>query len=213
MINFSKYKVILWDFDGVLMDSMPVRDRGFEIVLSSYPQHEVERLLIYHRQNGGLSRYVKFKYFFEQIRNESITSAQVDSLASEFSEVMRRELVNRELLIEESVAYVKENHKKFKMHVVSGSDQTELRYLCDVLGLKDYFESIHGSPTPKKELVHAVLNLYKYTPDEIVFIGDSLNDYDAASLHGIDFYGYNNASLKGIGVGYIQAFDSVFSNT
>ena len=212
MINFSKYKVILWDFDGVLMDSMPVRDRGFEIVLSSYPQHEVEQLLTYHRQNGGLSRYVKFKYFFEQIRNESITSVQVDSLASEFSEVMRKELVNHELLIEESIAYVKENHKKFKMHIVSGSDQTELRYLCEVLKLKEYFESINGSPTPKKELVHSILSSYKYTPAEIVLIGDSMNDYDAASLHGIDFYGYNNISLEGVGVGYIRAFDTVFSN-
>ena len=27
------YKTILWDFDGVIMDSMPVRDKGFEIVL------------------------------------------------------------------------------------------------------------------------------------------------------------------------------------
>lgn len=212
MINFSKYKVILWDFDGVLMDSMPVRDRGFEIVLSSYPQHEVEQLLIYHRQNGGLSRYVKFKYFFEQIRKEPITNAQVDSLASEFSEVMRRELVNSGLLIDESVEYVKQNYRKFKMHVVSGSDQTELRYLCEVLGLKNYFESINGSPTPKKELVYSVLNSYKYTPEEIVLIGDSMNDYDAASLHGIDFYGYNNTRLEGIGVGYIQAFDSVVYN-
>jgi phosphoglycolate phosphatase-like HAD superfamily hydrolase len=192
---------------------MPVRDRGFEIVLSSYPQHEVEQLLIYHRQNGGLSRYVKFKYFFEQIRKEPITSAQVDNLASEFSEVMRRELVNSELLIDESVEYVKQNHKKFKMHVVSGSDQTELRYLCEVLGLKNYFESINGSPTPKKELVNLILNSYKYTPKEIVLIGDSMNDYDAASMHEIDFYGYNNTSLEGIGVGYIQAFDTVFSNS
>lgn len=212
MINFSKYKVILWDFDGVLMDSMPVRDRGFEIVLSSYPQHEVEQLLIYHRQNGGLSRYVKFKYFFEQIRKEPITNAQIDSLASEFSEVMRRELVNSGLLIDESVEYVKQNYRKFKMHVVSGSDQTELRYLCEVLGLKNYFESINGSPTPKKELVYSILNSYKYTPEEIVLIGDSMNDYDAASLHGIDFYGYNNTRLEGIGVGYIQAFDSVVYN-
>ncbi len=209
MINFSKYKVILWDFDGVLMDSMPVRDRGFEIVLSSYPQHEVEQLLIYHRQNGGLSRYVKFKYFFEQIRKESITSVQVDSLAFEFSEVMRKELINRDLLIDESVAFVKRNHKKFKMHIVSGSDQTELIYLCDVLGLKNYFESINGSPTPKKELVHSILKSYKYIPQNIALIGDSMNDYDAASLHGIDFYGYNNASLEGVGVGYIRAFDSV----
>jgi HAD superfamily hydrolase (TIGR01549 family) len=206
MINFSKYKVILWDFDGVLMDSMPVRDRGFEVVLSSYPRAQVDQLLVYHRKNGGLSRYVKFRYFFEELRKEAVTDEQVQRLAYQFSEVMRRELVNKELLIDESVQFVKSFHREIPMHVVSGSDEKELRFLCDSLGLADYFLSIHGSPTPKKELVHHVMNEFGYRSDEAVFIGDSMNDWEAASRHNINFVGYNNESLREIGIGYIDSF-------
>jgi phosphoglycolate phosphatase-like HAD superfamily hydrolase len=209
MINFSKYKVILWDFDGVLMDSMPVRDRGFEIVLSSYPRTEVEQLLVYHRKNGGLSRYVKFRYFFEELRKETISDDQVKALAQQFSEVMRRELLNKELLIDESVQFVKDYHQKLRMHIVSGSDEKELQFLCASLGLADYFLSIHGSPTPKQELVGNLMREAGYRSEDVVFIGDSMNDCEAASRHNINFVGYNNEALKHLGVGYIDSFKNV----
>lgn len=206
MTDFTKYKTIFWDFDGVLMDSMPVRDRGFELVLASYPYEEVEQLLVYHRQNGGLSRYVKFRYFFEVIRRETITEPEVLTLAEEFSQVMREELLNIELLIHDSIAFVKENYRNYRMHVVSGSDQNELRYLCQKLHLDQYFISIHGSPTPKKQLVADLLKEFKYPSETVVFIGDSINDWEAASFNGIDFFGYNNMQMKGLGVDYINSF-------
>lgn len=209
MINFSKYKAILWDFDGVVMDSMPVRERGFEIVLSGYPEKQVSQLLTYHRENGGLSRYVKFRYFFEQILMEVISEENLLKLTSAFSEVMRRELVNRELLIEESVSFIRQHHKDLSMHVVSGSDEKELRFLCHALQLSDYFVSIHGSPTPKKELVGEVIHKHNYRASDLVLIGDSKNDLDAANMHDIDFYGYNNIGLDSLGAGYIKTFNAI----
>ena len=38
----KKYKIILWDFDGVIMDSNAVRDIGFEKVLDNYPKESIE---------------------------------------------------------------------------------------------------------------------------------------------------------------------------
>lgn len=206
MINFKKYKTILWDFDGVLMDSMPVRDRGFELVLASYPRQEIEQLLNYHRRNGGLSRYVKFRHFFENIRNEGISEREVLQLAEQFSKVMRSELVNQDLLIQDAIAFVRDKYQEYKMHVVSGSDQNELRYLCRELGLDQYFFSIHGSPMAKKEIVKELLTSFKYDSRDVALIGDSVNDFEAAQFNGIDFWGYNNAQLLNLTSNYIHQF-------
>lgn len=207
MINFSRYNVILWDFDGVLMDSMPVRDKGFELVLREYPKEQLERLMVYHRNNGGLSRYVKFRYFFEQIRNESITEERIKDLAASFSVLMRRELINPLLLIEDAISFVKRAHATMKMHIVSGSDEQELRYLCGELDIAKYFLSIHGSPVPKKVLVKNILA--NYDPEECVLIGDSVNDLEAATTNGISFFGYNNKSLATLTENYITSFSSL----
>ena len=43
-------KAIFWDFDGVLLNSNDIRDKGFSDVLKDYPYEEVER---YIRESVG----------------------------------------------------------------------------------------------------------------------------------------------------------------
>lgn len=204
----NKVKTILWDFDGVIMDSMPTRSLGFVKVLEQYPQDQIDALLRYHNLNGGLSRYVKFRYFFEYIRNESITEDQVQELANQFSTVMLSLLLDDTLLIQDSVNFIQQHYKNYRMHIVSGSDGNELNKICDALGLSPYFLSIQGSPTPKNELVRAVLEANNYQKDEVVLIGDSINDHQAAQVNQIRFIGYNNALLKP-GNDYITSFKAL----
>jgi HAD superfamily hydrolase (TIGR01549 family) len=189
-------KVIFWDFDGVLMDSNAVRDLGFELVLSEFPTDQVDQLLVFHRENGGLSRYVKFRYFFEEIRKEPISDDDIIILADRFSLIMKELLVNPNLLIEETLNFVKENQGKYIMHITSGSDQNELRFLSQSMGLGHLFTSIHGSPKPKKELVKELIDSHGYVKNECVLIGDSLNDFEAAMFSGIHFMAYNNEMIN-----------------
>jgi phosphoglycolate phosphatase-like HAD superfamily hydrolase len=206
MRNFINKKNIFWDFDGVIMDSMPVRNRGFELVLKEFPNEQVELLMQFHLKNGGLSRYVKFRHFFEEIRGEKVTEEEIKEWAQKFSEIMKEELVQPALLIEDSLHFIKENYRKYNMHIVSGSDQAELRFLCNELGIAQYFLSIHGSPTAKTELVNQLLLQHNYIKGSCVLIGDSLNDYEAASMNQIDFMGYNCLALQDKGKSYITSF-------
>ncbi|WP_256003310.1 HAD family hydrolase [Pedobacter deserti] len=205
----EKYKVLLWDFDGVIMDSMPVRSNGFSAVLKEYPEEQISQLMDFHNLNGGLSRYVKFRYFFEAIRGEVITEAQVNTLAKSFSEIMLASLVNKDLLIKDAVGFIEQNWNKYEMHIVSGSDGVELNAICQALNLARFFETINGSPTPKNKLVGDLLDEYEYKRSECVLIGDSINDYEAAATNGIDFIGYNNQHIKNIAYAYIENFEAL----
>lgn len=190
-------ETIFWDFDGVLMASNEIRDRGFERVLADFPDHEVDKLLAFHQANGGLSRYVKFRYFFEEVQGEeNVTDEQIQRWANRFSEVMLQHLKDSELLIEETVSFVKREHENYNMHVVSGSDGEELREICTSVGLSPYFRSIHGSPTPKTELVSNLIAKHQYDPGAALLIGDSINDYEAAEDNNIAFMGYGNEEIK-----------------
>lgn len=200
----SNIKTILWDFDGVILDSMKVRDWGFEEIFKDYDRSLVDQLLDYHRKNGGLSRYVKIRYFFEELLGQSITEEDVLKYAQKFSVLMRKELTNPKNLILDSVAFIKQNYQNYNFHIVSGSDQEELRFLNKELGIDRYFISIHGSPTPKKQLVADLIRKHQYEIGNTCLIGDSINDYEAAEFNNIHFYGYNNTSLMPFGV-YIES--------
>lgn len=188
--------VILWDFDGVILDSMEVRDYGFRKIFEDHPSDKVEKLIQYHRENGGLSRYVKIRYFFNHILERSISDREINDLAKEFSEIMKIKLTDPSALITDSVDFIEENTDNYKYYIVSGSDQKELKYLCSELGISKYFIGIYGSPTSKTELVSSIISYNKFKRSEVCLIGDSINDYDAAKNNNILFLGYNNLNLK-----------------
>ncbi|HIO70318.1 MAG TPA: HAD family hydrolase, partial [Campylobacterales bacterium] len=62
-------KNIIFDFDGVILDSMPIREFGFRQIFKDFPKDRVEKLIEFHRKNGGWSRFIKIRYFFENIMN------------------------------------------------------------------------------------------------------------------------------------------------
>ena len=191
-----RIKTIIWDFDGVLMNSNQVRDSGFSLVLKDFPEDEVNKLLDFHRENGGLSRYVKFRYFFENIRNQTISDDEVNDWAARFSTIMLDNLINPDLLIRETIQFIEANQNKYTHHIASGSDQTELRKICEGTNIASFFKSIHGSPTPKKQIVSDLMQERDYDPSETILIGDSINDYDAAHVNGLHFMAYNNLVLE-----------------
>jgi len=192
----EELEAIFWDFDGVLLASNEIRDRGFTEVLKGFPEDEVQKLIDFHRANGGLSRYVKLTYFFENIRNDKATDYKVKQFASSFSLVMRELLIDPQLLIMETIAYIKKWNQKIPMFIVSGSDQEELRFLCNVHSINSYFKRIHGSPRPKDEWIRRILQEEKLNPQKCVLIGDSINDFSAAKKNKIWFMGYNNTQIE-----------------
>ncbi|HEG3340327.1 haloacid dehalogenase [Campylobacter jejuni] len=200
-------KNILWDFDGVIIDSLAIRDYGFREILKNFDKDLVEKLIIYHQTNGGLSRFHKIKYFFNEILKRNIDDKEIQNYASKFSLIMKEELVKSKYLILDSVNFIQKNYKKYNFHIVSGSEHNELNFLCQKLQIRQYFHSIHGSPTPKIELVKNLLFQENYKKHETILIGDSINDFEAAKLNQIDFYGYNNPRLKDISKVYVEKFD------
>jgi len=191
-----KIDTIFWDFDGVILYSHEIRELGFRVALEKYPLEQVDTLIQYHRENGGWSRYVKFTYFFEEIRKESFTNEDVNQLAMAYSKAVKSLLVDQSLLIEESMHFIKEKGKKYRMYVASGSDGKELNEVCKGLGIANHFHSIHGSPEPKTAILKRIIKEQNHQASNCLMIGDARNDYDAAIDNNMPFLGFNNPEVE-----------------
>ena len=189
-------KTILWDFDGVILDSMKIKANGFIKLFKDYDKTFLIEIEKYHYENGGVSRFDKIKYFYKHILQEDISEAKILKLADKFAKIIAKELQDKNNLIEDSVQYIKKNHLNYNFHIVSGAEHNELNQLCQIFELEQYFISIDGSPTKKDLLVKNVLEKYNYEREETVLIGDAMTDYYAAKNNNISFYGYNNTELK-----------------
>ena len=60
-------KAILFDFDGVLLESAEVKTRAFVKIFEPIAPHRMTEVVAYHTAHMGISRYVKFRYIYEQI--------------------------------------------------------------------------------------------------------------------------------------------------
>lgn len=208
---FNSLKLVIWDFDGVIILSDNVRVEGFKQIFSSYPKNQVEELLQFHKANGGLSRYVKIRYFFERIRREGISEKEVNEYAEDFAILMKEELCKPEFLNPDWIDAMAGASRQYEHHIASGSDGNELRYLCHKLGIAHYFKSINGSPISKIELTRQIIEQSERNLSEIGLIGDSINDFEAAKANGIRFFGYNNDDLCEVSEKYLQSLTDELS--
>jgi phosphoglycolate phosphatase-like HAD superfamily hydrolase len=181
-------RVIIWDFDGVIALTDEIRELGFVSSLSEFQKEKVDLLIEYHRANGGLSRYAKFKYFFENI-SALPNGKSIEDYLDFFSQIMRKELFDRAILNLPVLDFIIDYEGQ--QYIASGSDQKELRDLCVFLGIDGYFNGIFGSPIPKNELVQSLIVATGKKRENFVLVGDSINDHEAAIVNGINFVGYS----------------------
>ncbi len=85
---------------------MPIRDYGFKTIFEEFDKDLVDKLLEYHTLNGGLSRYVKIRHFYNNLLNQEVSDEKVQELADKFSTIMKAELTNKKYLIDETVDFI-----------------------------------------------------------------------------------------------------------
>ena len=57
----------MFDCDGVVLDSNRIKTEAFRTAALPFGPESADRLRAYHLENGGVSRYLKFRHFLESI--------------------------------------------------------------------------------------------------------------------------------------------------
>ena len=195
-LKLPKVKNILWDFDGVIFNSMKIKNDGFLELFKEYKREDLEKFREYNLVSGGVPRFDKIRYFYNNILKEDIDDDEVKRLADKFSKIIKKRLFLKDNLISETIEFIKREYKNYNFHITSGAEHNELNRLCREFNLSKYFISIEGSPTKKSILIKNILKEYGYRREDTILIGDAITDYYSAYDNGIGFYGYNNPELE-----------------
>jgi len=142
----------------------------------------------YHVANGGVSRYLKFAHFLEQLVPEYAagrSGPNLDELLEHYANAVLEGLLNCE--VAPGLEQLRERTLNTRWLIVSGGDQAELRYIFAKRGLAELFDGgIYGSPDTKDEILARELQNNTIQMPAL-FLGDSKYDYQAASTAGLDF--------------------------
>jgi beta-phosphoglucomutase-like phosphatase (HAD superfamily) len=186
MINIDDYDVFIFDCDGVILDSNKLKSEAFQRALTSEDKSDVEILIQYHKDNGGISRYEKFNYFYTEICPSLQKDLKVKQALESFAEIVSEEMLSVDLIPGILNFLKKISFLNKKIFVNSGSDETELNDIFRSRNLASYFEKIFGSPSNKIQNIERISHFNKID-DRAIFFGDSISDHNAAKGFGMEF--------------------------
>lgn len=185
MSQHSWPQALLFDVDGVLIDSLDVKGEAFADVFSDVPDSR-DTVVAFHRTHGGVTRSIKIGLLYERLMGEAPAEVELETRVRSFGEAVRQRVIDAPE-IEGAHAALERWSQRCPLHAVSATPSEELTVILKARGLAAFFTGIHGWPPAKADAVRALLSQYGYEPEWTVLVGDSHEDFAAAQKSGVRF--------------------------
>ena len=180
-------KLIILDFDGVVVESTDIKTEAFRKLFSDYPNH-VDAIVEYHKKNAGVNRYEKFDHIYKNILRQPLDKERMAELSRRFSALVVDE-IKACPLVPGALEFLKKYSKVVKLFIASSTPEEELKSLVKARGLERFFHGIYGAPSKKSEITSRVMKEEGAKKKEVLFVGDSAADLAEAEKAGVQFIG------------------------
>lgn len=185
-VSLNPVKTVLFDVDGVLLESASVRDEAFGYVFETLGYPDRQKAIDIHQQHYGVFRKEQFKIIHQELFGSPMPEHLVEELNTRFTDwVFDRVLACSWV---EGVKQMMER-KRVPYYIVSAAPEEEVIQVIRHQGLHDYFDGVFGGPTPKTQIIPAILDRVDCIPGDAVFIGDRISDFNSAAATGVQFIG------------------------
>ena len=186
-----KPKVLIYDFDGVICDSVGLKTDAF-VELYNKENESIQKLVReYHLANGGISRFEKIKYFETVLLGKVYSEEENVSLAQKFAELVKEKVISSPFIV--GVKEFLEKHSTDTLqYICTGTPEFEIKEILERKNISRYFNGIFGAPRSKIEIISEILNVTNTIPNECLYFGDSITDYQATVFYKMPFIGIEN---------------------
>lgn len=173
-------KLFLFDFDGVLVDSLAVYEKTVKDNLQKIHQPIVqtrEEFLELFEDN-----------FYESLKNKGI---DLDVFMKAAEDILAQVTIKDMKPFPDVAEVIEELHKKHCLIVVSSNDYASIKEALDYFSYDDYFNDILGSDFmfSKKEKILYAAQKYNVPLQDIYYIGDTTGDIKEGKQAGIKTVG------------------------
>ena len=183
-------RIIILDFDGVLVESVDIKTEAFRVLFNEY--ENVDDIVQYHLQNNAISRFIKFKYIYENLLGKEYNKQTEEEVGKRFSEIVFQKIVDCPF-VSGAEDFLKTFSNTHTLYLISATPQKELARIVEKRNIKSYFKKVWGIPPgTKKGYISKSLEMEHANPAEAVYIGDMVDDYRVAQETGVHFIGRRN---------------------
>lgn len=179
-------KAIIFDFDGVLAESVDIKTKAFARLFEREGERVIEEIVEYHIKNAGVSRFEKFGYIYKEILKIPLTDVDFRNLCNRFSLLVVDEVVNAPF-VKGAREFLENYSSVYNCYIASATPREEMEKIVKRRQMSRYFKGIYGAPTKKTDVVKTILFTHDLKPDNVIYIGDAISDYEAAKENNVAF--------------------------
>ena len=183
----AQLKAIIFDFDGVIVESLEVKTEAFRTLFADHPEH-VDAIVQLHVENPGVSRYEKFRRIYRDFFDAELDEREMTDLDRRFSALVYERVIAC-ALVAGATEFLGRTASAHALYVASATPEEELRRIVQARDLARFFDDVRGSPASKEAIVAEILSTSGIEPRQALFIGDALSDYRSATNNGVPFIG------------------------
>ena len=188
-------KVIVFDFDGTLIDSNQLK---YDAFFKLFPSDDLHKKIVTEVLSEILeeSRYVILREIIKRLNaemNEYELDNRVQELATEYNDLVvdgakrcREKTGAKEVL--ESLS------KRYKLYLNSSTPEASLKDIVKHRKWENYFCDIFGYPNDKTVVLLNIIKKESINPDELLVVGDGMSDMDSSKRTGCKFFPINRSN-------------------
>ena len=188
-------KVIVFDFDGTLIDSNQLKYDAFFELFSSKNHH---KQIIKNVLNEILeeSRYVILREIIKRLNtemHEDELDDRVQKLANRYNKIVvdgakhcNEKPGAKEVLVSLS--------KRFKLYLSSTTPEVSLKEIVRHRIWANYFCDIFGYPNDKASIIFKIIKKEGLKPEKLLVVGDGMSDMDSSKRTGCKFFPINRSN-------------------
>ncbi len=184
--GWRKPAAVVFDCDGVLIESVDIKTEAFTELFADYPEHH-EAIANHHQENLGISRFEKFEWIYRELLGKRLAEDESRGLGQRFSDLVFERVVRCPAVAGTEPALRRLRADGMPTFIASGTPQEELEVVISARGWHRFFQGIYGSPSSKPDILESIAEDLAIGPSRLIFVGDGWSDYEAARKTGASF--------------------------
>jgi len=190
----SLIRIVIFDFDGVIIESADIKIEAFEELFSKHGKSVGRKAKCYFAKHPGMYRSERIKQCYSIILNKEITSNDLEQELDNYKDLVLTKILSAPWV--KGIKFFLENNRKYELYIVSAAPQDEVQFIAEKRDITRYFKGIYGGPLRKNDAIDKIRSLEDCSRKEMMFIGDAISDYHAATKSGAAFIGRINRMQK-----------------